>query len=83
VVDTHVQRLAQRLRWTKHSEPEEIEQDLMKLVPRAKWDAISHLLIWHGRRRCGAQRPDCAGCPLRALCPSVDRAENVGRKSRG
>jgi len=82
VVDTHVQRLAQRLAWTKHTEPEEIEQDLMKKVPREKWDAVSHLLIWHGRRRCSAQRPDCKECPLRELCPSVDRAENVGRKQR-
>ncbi len=82
VVDTHVQRLAQRLGWTKHTEPEEIEQDLMKKVPREKWDAVSHLLIWHGRRRCNAQRPDCKECPIRDLCPSADRAENVGRKQR-
>ena len=72
VVDTHVQRLAQRLGLTKATTPEKIEQDLMKLLPRAQWTVFSHWLIWHGRRRCTARRPDCPGCELRALCPSAD-----------
>ena len=70
VVDTHVIRLSQRLRLTKHSDPEKIEQDLMKLVPREHWTNWSHWLIWHGRRRCFARRPDCSQCEVFRLCPS-------------
>lgn len=69
VVDTHVARLSQRLGLTRQTTPEHIEQDLMKLVPRDQWAQFSHWLIWHGRRRCGARRPDCEGCELKALCP--------------
>ena len=71
VVDTHVIRLSERLRITKQTDPEKIERDLMKLVPRAHWTDWSHWLIWHGRRRCFARRPDCPGCELRRLCPSA------------
>jgi endonuclease III len=70
VVDTHVTRLSQRLRLTKHVEPEKIEQDLMKLVPRQHWTNWSHWLIWHGRRRCFARKPDCSQCEIFRLCPS-------------
>jgi endonuclease III len=69
VVDTHVIRLSQRLGLTKHKEPEKIEQDLMKLVPREDWTDWSHWLIWHGRRRCFARKPDCANCEVFKLCP--------------
>ena len=71
VVDTHVSRLSQRLGLSEESTPEKIEVDLMKIVPRAEWALASHLLIWHGRRRCDARKPDCAGCELRDLCPSA------------
>ena len=80
VVDTHVQRLSQRLGLTRHTEPPEIEQDLMLLYPRERWDMLSHLLIFHGRRVCTAQKPACAACPLNKICPSAFHAENVGRK---
>jgi endonuclease-3 len=70
VVDTHVIRLSLRLGLTKHKDPEKIEQDLMKLVPREYWAAWSHWLIWHGRRRCFARKPDCAGCEVFRLCRS-------------
>ena len=73
VVDTHVQRLAQRLGLTKQTTPEKIERDLLRLVPRAQWTLFSHWLIWHGRRRCMARNPDCTACELRALCPSADK----------
>lgn len=74
VVDTHVMRLTKRLKLSSHSEPEKIEQDLMKLVPQSQWTNFSHWLIWHGRRRCYARNPDCAGCEIGALCPSRGRA---------
>ena len=70
VVDTHVIRLSQRLGLTKHTDPEKIEQDLMKLVPREHWTNWSHWLIWHGRRRCFARKPDCHHCEIFRLCPS-------------
>jgi endonuclease-3 len=70
VVDTHVIRLSSRFRLTKHSDPEKIEQDLMKQVPREHWTNWSHWLIWHGRRRCFARKPDCRSCEVLKLCPS-------------
>jgi len=70
VVDTHVIRLSQRLGLTKHKDPEKIEQDLTKLVPQKYWAIWSHWLIWHGRRRCYARKPDCANCEVFKLCPS-------------
>jgi len=70
VVDTHVARLSQRLGLTSKGDPEKIERDLMKLVPREQWTNWSHWLIWHGRRRCYARKPDCQNCELLRLCPS-------------
>jgi endonuclease-3 len=82
VVDTHVQRISQRLGLTKNTEPEKIEKDLCTLFPREDWDPLSHTLIFHGRRICFAQRPACGACGVNQLCPSAFRAENVGRKPR-
>lgn len=81
VVDTHVARLAERLGLTKQASPEKIEQDLLKLVPREDWALFSHLLIWHGRRRCPARKPDCAGCEIRALCPTGTKPASRRTKS--
>jgi len=83
VVDTHVQRISQRLGWTKHDEPIAIEQDLMALFPRNEWDMLSHTLIFHGRRICAARKPACSACPVTAECPSAFAAEHVGRKPAG
>ena len=52
----------------------------MQLLPRSKWDPVSHVLIWHGRRCCFAIKPICKECPVNTLCPSAFKAENVGRK---
>jgi endonuclease III len=82
VVDTHVQRLSQRLGWTRNEKPEEIERDLCATFPREDWDMLAHTLIFHGRRVCFAQRPACASCGVSALCPSAFKAENVGRKPK-
>jgi endonuclease-3 len=70
VVDTHVVRLSQRLGLTTNDDPIRIEQDVMKLIPRAQWTNWSHWLIWHGRRRCFARKPDCRQCEILGLCPS-------------
>jgi endonuclease-3 len=71
VVDTHVQRLTARLGLTRETTPEKIEQDMMRLVPCEQWAVFSHWLIWHGRRRCDARKPDCAQCEIAKLCPRV------------
>lgn len=71
VVDTHVGRLSRRLGLTRHEDPKKAEQVLMKLVPRDKWTLFSHWLIFHGRRRCKAQNPDCDGCEIRDICPRI------------
>jgi len=80
VVDTHVQRISQRLGLTRNTDPVDIEQDLMRLFERPLWDPLSHTLIFHGRRLCTARKPACAACPAQQLCPSAFHAENIGRK---
>jgi endonuclease-3 len=70
VVDTHVARLSERLALTPHEAPEKIEADLQVITPPGEWTLLSHLLIWHGRRRCYARKPDCANCEVQQLCPA-------------
>ena len=71
VVDTHVTRLANRLGLANGADAVKLEQALMQLVPRNDWALFSHWLIWHGRRRCSARKPDCAECELNTLCPQI------------
>src|SRR5579863_3358942 len=73
VVDTHVQRISQRLDLTKESEPVKIEKDLMKTIPREKWILFSHQIIHHGRAICVARKPRCAECALNSLCYATDK----------
>jgi endonuclease-3 len=73
VVDTHVQRLSNRLDLTKNQDPKKIEQDLMNIIPKEKWIQFSHQLIWHGRRVCIARKPKCVECNLERLCYSKDK----------
>jgi endonuclease-3 len=73
VVDTHIQRLAMRLGFTRATDPKGIEQDLMKVLPQESWIRMGHQLIWHGRRVCFARKPNCAECTLAAFCPSAGR----------
>lgn len=70
-VDTHVRRLSRRLRLTANDNPDKIEQDLMKLVPKSKWMRFTELLIFHGRKTCTAKRPKCETCVVNRLCPSA------------
>ncbi|MBI3871625.1 MAG: endonuclease III [candidate division Zixibacteria bacterium] len=69
VVDTHVGRLARRMRLTKHDDPVRVEADLMALFPQKDWIEFSHRMIWHGRQICLARRPRCEQCPLVSDCP--------------
>jgi endonuclease-3 len=72
-VDTHVMRLSQRLGFTKNTNPDKIEADLMPLVPKTKRVRFCHLLQYHGRRVCLAKKPDCPRCTIRSLCPFPDK----------
>jgi endonuclease III len=73
VVDTHVQRISRRLELTKNEQPQKIEQDLMKVIPRDKWIIFAHQIILHGRALCIARKPKCADCPLEDLCHAADK----------
>ncbi len=68
VVDTHVQRVSQRIGLTKNDDPVKIEFDLMEIVPKEEWTHFSNLLIWHGRKTCVAKKPLCGICAIRKLC---------------
>jgi len=73
VVDTHVQRIAQRLDLTKETDPGKIEKDLMALIPRETWILFSHQVIHHGRNLCPARKPRCAECPMDPVCYAKDK----------
>jgi endonuclease-3 len=73
VVDTHVLRLSRRLELTKNTTPEKVEQDLMRVIPQAKWVDFSHEVIFHGRQICIARKPRCADCTLERVCNSSDK----------
>jgi endonuclease III len=69
-VDTHVRRVSQRLGFTENTDPDKIEQDLMRLIPRKDWFSFTYVLIDHGRQVCKAPIPRCEVCPVNQLCPS-------------
>jgi len=73
VVDTHVQRIAQRLDLTKSTEPRKIEADLMRIIPKNKWIIFAHQIILHGRALCVARKPKCAQCDLYSVCYAKDK----------
>ncbi len=73
VVDTHVQRIAQRLELTRQKDPVKIEKDLMSVIPRDRWILFSHQMILHGRGLCRARKPMCAECPMDSFCRAKDK----------
>ena len=82
VVDTHVARLSHRLGLTRETDAVKVEAALMKLVPSDQWCLFSHLLIWHGRRRCFARTPDCQHCEVYQNCPRLGVVSAPGRRAR-
>jgi len=81
VVDTHVQRVSQRIGLTKNNDPVKIEFDLMEIVPKEEWTHFSNLLIWHGRRTCIARRPLCEQCPILKWCDYGSKLLKTQKKS--
>jgi endonuclease-3 len=73
VVDTHVFRVARRLKLSNQKTPEKVEQDLLKLVPRERWISFGHQMIWFGRKICQARKPLCADCPLESICDAREK----------
>lgn len=73
VVDTHVQRIANRLDLTRNEDPKKIELDLMQVIPKDRWIQFSHQIIWHGRRVCQARKPKCMECNMESLCYAKDK----------
>lgn len=73
VVDTHVHRISRRLELTTKNDPKNIEQDLMRVIPREKWILFSHQIIWHGRKLCYARKPKCIDCSLENVCHAGDK----------
>ena len=73
VVDTHVHRISRRLELTKEHDPQKIEQDLIRILPRERWILFSHQVIWHGRKLCFARKPKCAECALENICHAGDK----------
>jgi endonuclease III len=71
IVDTHVARVSQRMGLTKKDKPEEIEKDLMKLVPQAEWTFFGPATVLHGRYTCTAKKPKCDACPMNDVCPKI------------
>jgi endonuclease-3 len=72
-VDTHVRRLSQRLGLSKEEDPNKIEEDLMKIVPKKDWLDFNYILVDHGRKICNARKPLCPICPINRLCPSANK----------
>src|SRR5580704_10499445 len=79
VVDTHVLRISHRLHLTQATEPKQVEQDLMKIIPEDHWIAYSHEIIHHGRQICIARKPKCADCTLETVCTSGDKTWSSGK----
>lgn len=74
-VDTHVFRVSNRLGLAKGKTPLEVEAGLNKAIPKEDWSKAHHWLIWHGRKVCHSQKPDCAGCTLHSLCDHAKKSK--------
>ncbi|HSP78735.1 MAG TPA: endonuclease III [Myxococcaceae bacterium] len=81
-VDTHVKRLAGRLGFTRHEDPDKVEEDLQALLPPGRWKQGHQLLVWHGRRTCLARAPACERCPVAELCPRRGVRTRAPRSAR-
>lgn len=83
VVDTHVRRVSNRLKWTRSEDPDQIEVDLSRLLPEEEWTVGSHRILLHGRYLCVARRPRCLECPLFDLCPAETEKKGAESRAKG
>lgn len=67
-VDTHCKRVSNRVGFSNKSQPEKIEEELLKIIPKKYYKDVNHLFIWHGRKVCTAQNPKCDKCPIKEYC---------------
>lgn len=67
-IDTHAKRIANRVGMSNNKEPEKIEKDILKIVPKEYYKDVNHLLVWHGRKICKARKPECEKCPIKEYC---------------
>ncbi len=72
-VDTHAKRISNRMGFSKESEPEKVEQDLLKQIPKEYYYDVNHLLVWHGRKICDARKPKCEECPVKEYCDEYNK----------
>ena len=76
-VDTHCKRISNRLGFSKKSDPTQIEQDLLKVIPKKYYKDVNHLFIWHGRNLCTSQNPKCGECPLKDMCKYSEKKDKT------
>lgn len=79
-IDTHARRISNRIGFSKNSDPEKIEQDLLKVLPKDFYYDANHLLVWHGRKTCDARKPRCGECTVKEFCDTYKKEQNNGRK---
>lgn len=72
-VDTHAKRISNRIGFSKETEPEKVEQDLLKQIPKEYYYDVNHLLVWHGRAICDARKPKCEECPVKKYCDEYNK----------
>ena len=72
-VDTHAKRIANRIGFSKETDPLKIEQELLKVIPKEYYYYVNHLLVWHGRKTCTARNPKCEQCVLKTMCDFYSR----------
>ena len=72
-VDTHAKRISNKMGFSKQTEPEKIEQDLLKKIPKEYYYDVNHLFVWHGREICNARNPKCEECPVKEYCNSYKK----------
>lgn len=75
-VDTHAKRISNKLGLSKNSDPDKIEQDLLKVIPKEYYYDANHLLVWHGRKTCVARSPKCNECPVYDYCKNREKVIN-------
>ena len=71
-VDTHAKRISNRIGFSKQTDPEKVEQDLLKQIPKEYYYDVNHLLVWHGRKICDSRNPKCKECPIKKYCDSYN-----------